>query len=220
MSRAVEPLRCRTPLLVAATVLLGGGPAAASDADGSYGRLEGDLALAFEAGVLESFTSEFLCARLTTSYVHTMGVYAGYAESFGLGGGGVARSTVAGLEIRPLFLARFSEDLEQGPAALDLWLDSFALALGLFGAAARPAGCAAGGLDCWSTGIELGLGMELPLLGRADGPFIAARGFGRWPVATARFEPRPMEAVPHAGLSLAIGYRLSADAALVAAGDP
>ncbi|MEI2687854.1 MAG: hypothetical protein V9G14_17700 [Cypionkella sp.] len=44
----------------------------------------------------------------------------------------VARSFAAGLELAPLFLARYASDLERGPARLDLLLDSIALGVGAF----------------------------------------------------------------------------------------
>ena len=169
-------------------------------------------------GASEAFPGESLAGRLSASYLHTAGVYGRYDDSLGLQFEPTARSVGAGVELRPLFLARFGGDLEQGPAYFDLFVDSLSIALGAYGAALSADDCSGTGLDCWRVGVELGAGVELPLLPHADGPFIALRGGGRWPAG-----PRGAEATaidrPGGMVSLSLGYRLVVMTHLVDAGD-
>ncbi len=168
----------RAAVALLASSLLASSPAQAAE-DGAYGRLGGDLALSIELGVAESFPGESLAVRPSVQYLCSMGVYAQYQDSFDRGGQPVARSLVGGIELRPLFLARFFQDQERGPAIVDLLIDSAHLALGVYAAdrlsadaQTRPSG--------WDSGLELGAGFELPLLPRIDGPFVGFRGALRW----------------------------------------
>ena len=192
--------------------------AASSGDDGAYGRLDGDLAFGLDVGVSEAFPGESIAGRLTTSYLHSAGVYAQYNDSLGLQAQPTARSIVAGVELRPLFLARFGSDLEQGPAYLDLLIDSLGIALGTYGVALPAQDCDESGLGCWRAGLELGAGLELPLLPHADGPFIALRCAWRWPTSSRNAEPTAID-VPRGMLSLSLGYRLVVMSHLVDAGD-
>ena len=74
-----------------------------------------------------------------------------------------------GAEVRPLFLGRFLTDHEQGPARLDLLLDSLHL-----GMAARLGGDQRPGLD-------LSAGVELPLNRSFSGVFLGLTGLWRLP---------------------------------------
>jgi len=204
----------------AAVLAAGARPARAgqSSADGAYERFDDDLAFALEVGVNETFPGESLAGRLTTLYLHSAGMYVQYNETFGLGTQALARAMVSGVELRPLFLARFGLDLERGPALLDLFVDSVSIGLGLYGVALSPDACELSGLECWRTGMELAGGVELPLLGRASGPYIGLRGSWRWP---ARADP-PSTTVadePRGMLGLSLGYRVTALAHAVDAGD-
>ena len=71
-------------------------------------------------------------------------------------------------------LDRRQSGLERGPAILDLALDSIAFDLGLIWPAGRD-----GSID-ERPGMEAALGFEVPLLGKASGPFIGTRGALRW----------------------------------------
>jgi hypothetical protein len=186
--------------------------------DGVYGRLDGDLSLGLDVGVSEAFPGESIAGRLTTAYLHSAAVYAQYNDSFGLQSQPTARSLGSGVELRPLFLVRFGGDMEQGPATLDLLLDSLAVGLGIYGTALPAAQCAGTGLDCWRTGLELGAGLELPLLPEIAGPFIAVRGCWRWPTSSRPVEPTVIDS-PGGMLTLSIGYRLVVMTHLVDARD-
>ncbi len=153
------------------------GPALAAGRDGAYGRLAGDLLLAGELGVVASGEGPELGARFTTSYVGMAGLYVEYDDGLGRKVSAVARRVAGGVDVRPLFLARFANDLETGPAALDLWVDSFGMSLGAYYAWRNPDACAPA---CSDRGLEFMWHMGLPLLLRANGPIIAVRAGWRW----------------------------------------
>jgi hypothetical protein len=87
-----------------------------------------------------------------------------------------------GIDLRPLFVPRWSKGFETGPALKDLTLDSLSLSLGAFWFR-QPAPGAEGG-----SGFEAGLGFGLPLLARAKGPWLDVRGLLRYPDGEARQE--------------------------------
>lgn len=120
-----------------------------------------------------------MAARVTVLYMSTVGVFGQYNESFSIASQPVARSVVGGFELRPLFVGRWSQNMEHGPPHLDLWLDSFSLTLGLYNLWRQPRFCTPP-RGCHDVGMELSLGMELPLLPQANTPFIALRGALRW----------------------------------------
>lgn len=164
-------MRAWVGAVAAASALLCVAPeAAAKDADGAYGRLDGDVGLELSAGGSMSGGGASLNAELAAMYLSTTGGYLRYIDALGASGRADARSISAGVWMRPVFLARFASDLEHGPAYADLFLDSIGLGIGAFwaqpyGAAFQPA-----------PGLELSVGADLPLLARATGPFIGVRG--------------------------------------------
>ncbi|MBI4953704.1 MAG: hypothetical protein HY908_16890 [Myxococcales bacterium] len=164
---------------VVATACLAPARAARGADDGLYGRFDGDLMLSAEAGPTESFPGEALSVRLGLHYLATAGVFAAYDESFGLAAQPVWRAFAGGVELRPLFLARFATDFEHGPALLDLFADSFALALGGY-LAQLPTSACEPPVRCLDTGLVAAASIELPLLPQIDGPFLALRTSLRW----------------------------------------
>jgi hypothetical protein len=138
--------------------------------DGVYGHFDGDLDLGLGAGVSAGFGSGDLGVglRATGLWYSTLGLFFGYAES--VGKSRIERRGGAGIELEPLFLLRWSEALERGPALLDLTLDSLSLGVGYF--LLEPVGRGFGS----RRGVELSLGFGLPLLGQAGGPWLEARG--------------------------------------------
>jgi hypothetical protein len=207
--RAGSTLGRGVAVALATTLLLASGELRAED-DGSYGRVEGDLGLSLEGAVREAFPGEALVGRLAASYLHTAGLYLDYAEGLGGDQRPLDRSISGGVEIRPLFLGRFAQDMERGPAFADLWIDSWALRLGAYGAWLGPGRCD----GCRSHGLELASGFELPLLGRIDSPFIGIAANLRLRLDEDRsdFEPDGM-------VTLGLGYRFVISSGLVDAGD-
>jgi hypothetical protein len=167
---------------------------------------------------------ESLAVRLSMLYLSSAGFFGQYNESFGIDSQPISRSVVGGVELRPLFLGRWAEDMEHGPAHLDLWLDSLSLTLGLHNLWRHDRHCVAdtgtddATRDCHGFGMELSLGMDLPLLPRASSPFIALRGAVRWSLEhleTVRPTPPPMGLI-----TLSLGYHHLFAAHLVDAADP
>lgn len=141
--------------------------------DGVYGRFEGDLDVGFGLGVTTVSEQALGAMRASLTYYATLGLYAGYADALGRDHD-VRRAVEFGVELRPLFLLRWSRDAEQGPATLDLCIDSLSLGAGAF--VAQPAGGDFGA----TRGIELPVGLGLPLAGKAQGPWLEARYVWRW----------------------------------------
>jgi len=139
-------------------------------ADGVYGRFDGPLTFSpslslarIDAGFVPGF-------GLRVHYLSTLGLYASYGSGALWPGhaDSVRSMSRVGLELRPLFLLRWSNDWEKGPSMLDLTLDSLSLGVGGFLAK----------LDTSSElerGFETELTAGIPLLGHALGPWI---GFG------------------------------------------
>ena len=149
-------------------------PALADDADGSYGRIEGDLLFVGEAGCAVTTKGPQLETHVGLMYLSTAGPYFRYVESFGDDDAAFDRVLAAGLELRPLFLGRYALDLAQGPPHLDLFVDSFALIVGAQWEA--PLGREMEGRP----GLELGASIEVPILPSASGPYLGLLGLARF----------------------------------------
>lgn len=163
------PFAASLPLVLAfAAATVGAHEARAEDDDGAYGRFEGDLALHGGAGVAVMKGGPHLAFQLEALYLSTAGIYGRYTDALGQKKAAFERTISTGVELRPLFLARWAKDTEHGPARLDLLLDSLSLEVGAVWAQ-DPRGAFAK-----RPGLELGTGLELPLLASASGPFIGA----------------------------------------------
>lgn len=191
-------------------------PAAAED--GVYGRFDGDAMGAIEVGGSYAIAPPAsrgpgLTARAGFFFVQTVGLTLQYDDRLG-SSDVVARSLLAAVEIRPLFLSRFTQDLERGPAHLDLFVDSFGMAIGAWTSFERPPACLD---DCASHGMELSLGAEVPFLPQASSPYLAFRGGLRWALSDldAGGAPPPVTGV----LTLTLGYHHVFPIDLVDAGD-
>jgi hypothetical protein len=145
--------------------------------DGVYGRFEGDLDLGVGLGA-DVGQNVLYAARLSLHYFSMAGFSVGYADAFGEPTEtGDARRLTVGVDLRPAFVPRWAKDMEQGPALVDLAVDSISLGLGAFWA--EPRGAEFGDVR----GFELSLGFGLPLFARASGLWLDARGVLRWPEA-------------------------------------
>lgn len=143
----------------------------ADDADGVYGRFDGDLDLRVGAGASVAQGGVGLSAFLSTLYLSSAGLYAHYTDALGAEGPTIARSIAAGLVLEPLFLGRFASDLERGPARLDLLIDSFSLSLGAVWEQRNLSTPFAK-----EPGIELAVGLGFPFFAAARGLSLGVRG--------------------------------------------
>jgi hypothetical protein len=151
-----------------------------SSRDGVYDRFDGDLELGLGLGAeLGSAGDAAPAVQGSAHYFSIAGLYAG--GRFKAGGGSAPSLFDLGIDVRPLFVPRWAKGYETGPAFFDLTLDSLSLALGAFWAAksdTRPS----------ERGFEGSLGFGVPLLAKAAGPWLEARGVLRYPDAGAREE--------------------------------
>src|SRR4051794_35197910 len=115
---------CLSVAIAVAMATFGFASAAAAEGDGAYGRLEGDVLLTAGAGVALAQGGPALAARGSVLYLGTAGAFVQYADALGSHEPTVARSFACGLSVKPLFLARYASNLENGPPRLDLLIDS------------------------------------------------------------------------------------------------
>jgi hypothetical protein len=143
------------------------------EADGVYGRFDGDLDVGLALGLEADDDANRGVARVSAHYFSMIGVYTTYSDALGEDAR-LERFFAAGVDLRPAFVPRWSRDMQHGPGVLDLALDSISLGLGVWWAKpeARDFGDA--------RGFETSLGMGLPLLGAASGLWLEARGMLRW----------------------------------------
>jgi len=151
-------------------------PRAPGQHDGVYDRFDGDLDLGLALGAeLGSAGRAAPALRASAHYFSIAGVYLGGRVEAGERS---APSLFAlGVDLRPLFVPRWAKGYETGPGLFDLTLDSLSLSLGAFWANRDR-----------ERGFEAGLGFGIPLLARASGPWLEARGLLRYPDAEAREE--------------------------------
>jgi hypothetical protein len=142
--------------------------------DGVYGRFDGSLALAASAGAELEAGEPRGAFKISGHYMWTAGAYARYSDAFGHADERPARVASLGVDLRPLFLPRFARNYEQGPALLDLTLDSLSLSAGAYFAQPRDRDFGD------ERGFEAGLGFGIPLFGEARGPWLEARAERRF----------------------------------------
>lgn len=146
---------------------------ARAEGDTTYGRIEGDFEIAPAVGVSVATYGARPAFELRGRYLTMAGAFVTYEESFSAPMD-VTRLVSTGIELRPLFFARWLQGHELGHATLDLLIDSFALELGAF--FAKPGPEAFGS----RMGLQASLGLELPLFAKAEGLFLTAHGGGRF----------------------------------------
>jgi hypothetical protein len=168
--------RAATVAGVAAALALPGATARADDGafDPAHGRVDGDIGLVVGVGGAVAPRGPRAEAEVRLRYLETAGLFATY-EAGVLGSmSEPQRVFTGGLEIRPMFLFRWLKGHETGNARFDLAVDSVGLDLGAMVYEPQGTGLA------WQGGFEVGLGVELPVLERATGPWIGVRGLLRW----------------------------------------
>jgi hypothetical protein len=159
--------------ILAAASAAPGDPVAPTSAkpDTTYGRIDGDVGLVAGVGVTVGPDSPRASAELRVRYLETAGLFATYEDGALFGNGAEpVRVLAGGLELRPLFLGRWLTGRELGIARLDLLLDSLGFELGGF--LAQPQGASFG----QRPGLQAGIGIELPFLEHASGPWIGLHG--------------------------------------------
>lgn len=143
--------------------------------DGVYGRFDGDLSyslgLALEASLANA--SYRLGPTFGLRYFQTLGVRAAWLLS-PEEAAPISQNLLVGLVIEPLFLLRFATDQATGQAFWDLMIDSVGLSTDLV--LLTPHGGDFGA----QTAFDIGLGGGLPLLARANGPWLRFKGKGRF----------------------------------------
>ena len=141
--------------------------------DGVYGRFLGDLELGLGLGAeIDAPARGALFASV--HYYSMAGVYFTYRDAFSDAASGDQRLLGFGVDLRPAFIPRWARNMQQGPAFVDLFIDSIALGLGAFWS--EPPGEDFGA----ARGFEAALGAGLPLFGTAPGLWLETRGVLRW----------------------------------------
>jgi hypothetical protein len=181
----------------AAAAQPGQAPADAPTVDTSHGRIDGDLAAELGFGATFGPRAPRATADLRLRYLWTAGAFVTYEDGPLLGGASEPRRALAaGLELRPLFIARWFNGLESGNAYADLTLDSLGLELGAV--FQEPSGERFGS----KPGLQAGLGVEIPILPRASGPLVGIHAGARW--SDAALGGRPLATPSDRSLYLAI----------------
>ena len=154
-----------------------------SPSDGAYGRFDGDLDVGLSLGAELAPETRRASARLSMHYFSMAGLAVGYADALG-SDQRAARELSVGVDLRPLFIPRWSNDLTRGPALLDLTLDSLSLGAGAFWAQPEDGGFGS------ERGFVGSVGVGVPLRARAQGPWVEARAVARWPSVSGDPSPR------------------------------
>ena len=170
-------LRTVTAAVVAAGIVIGlRDPAdAAEEPDTAYGRIDGDVDVSTAAGASFGPRGPRAALDLRLRYLWTAGLFATYEDGSLLGSRAEPQRVLAtGLELRPLFLAKWLQGKEFGNAHLDLTLDSLGLELGAVYVQPLGEGFAS------PPGLQAGIGFQVPILPSARGPFVGIHAGARW----------------------------------------
>lgn len=149
--------------------------------DGVYGRFDGEISLVPFVGMQTTNAGWMTQFGISAYYFSTVGVTFRNAEGRWSPWSPRADFNVSTLSLsaRPLFLLRWSQDLEKGPSFLDLTLDSLTLSIGGY----------------WSSehsttrqhyGFESELSLGFPLLAKAHGPWLTLSLANRVPRVTIK----------------------------------
>ncbi|HEX4341688.1 MAG TPA: hypothetical protein VH062_37520 [Polyangiaceae bacterium] len=145
-----------------------------SGGDGVYGRFDGLFDVGIEAGASFDASAPSGAALASLHYMFMAGAYVGYEDSFGGASADSRRTLSVGVDVRPAFIPRWSNDLQAGNSFTDLVIDSISVGMGAYFRA--PPGGSLGD----RRGLELLVGVGVPLLGVVEGPWLGARGYLRW----------------------------------------
>jgi hypothetical protein len=180
----------------------------------SYGRIEGDVTLVAGAGGVVTPGGPRVTGELRARYLETVGLFATYEDGPLVGSASDPRRIVAaGFELRPFFLYRWLRGLETHRARWDLFLDSIGLELGMIWA--QPEGRSFASRP----GFEGGLGVEVPIVAAASGPWIGLHGGLRWSDDTLASGSVRTGVDREAYLSITLAWHQVVSAHLVDVGD-
>jgi len=145
-----------------------------SRTDGVYGRFDHPWDLGLEGGAELGGAGAAGAVLLSLHYLFMAGGYVAYSDALGQASLPSSRTVSFGVDLRPAFIPRWTKGMQEGPAFVDLILDSISLGLGAYfrEPRERPFGD--------RRGLELSLGFGVPLAGMAEGPWLGARGILRW----------------------------------------
>jgi len=149
-------------------------PVERANVDTTYGRIDGDVGISVGAGATFGPNAPRATLDVRLRYLETAGVFLSYEDGLSATASDPRRVVAAGLELRPLFLARWLSGREWSVARLDLAFDSLGIEIGGF--VAEPVGRA----FVASPGFQASLGIEVPILPSANGPWIGLHGGARW----------------------------------------
>lgn len=151
--------------------------------DGIYGRFAGDVSWSLGVGAEYDGRSASLRpdATFTLRFYQAVGLAATFSQTAHTTDPIERRLGVA-LVLEPLFLIRWPNFQHTGKSVLDLTIDSLGLWLGASFFEPKTGNFAD------QTALSLGLGAGVPLLGRAEGPWIR----GRVEVSLGLGEPIPL----------------------------
>lgn len=175
-------MRAALAVIVASSggLLLAAAPAHAEGSDGAYGRLKGDVTLVVGVGggVVARSDRKLVSGDLRLRYLDAIGAAFVYEEadafkSATVDHGALHRSFITALEIRPLFPIRFLKNMESKQRFFELVLDSIGLELGTVWAVRE-------GNATRRPGWLLGLGVEVPIVAAATGPWLRLATSVRW----------------------------------------
>ncbi len=184
--------------------------AAPLGSDATFGRIEGDVTLSLGVGATIGPRGVRANADFRLRFLDSVGIFFGYEEGFG--SAEPTRVLYTGLELRPLFLGRWLQGLEMQRSFGDLLIDSFGLELGGF--ALQPQNGAIGD----RLGLQLGLGLEVPIMARASGLWIGFHGGIRYSdLGLARGEETALDRAGY--LSITLAWHQVVGVHLVDAGD-
>ena len=154
-------------LFVALTLSLASRAAADDDGDGLYGRFDGDVWLSAAVGGGAVFgdgeTRDAGTVELRARFLDSVGPFA-YVQGDGSFGDASRWRVGGGLELRPLFLARFLTGNSIGQEWADVFLDSLSIELGVVALALGEPTSGARGAQQASAAFVLGTGLDLPIL--------------------------------------------------------
>jgi hypothetical protein len=147
---------------------------ASGSGDGVYGRFDGLFDVALNVGAAFDADGPSGEALASVHYMFMAGIYASYADAFSDGDRATRRSLSFGVDVRPAFIPRWSNDLQLGKSFFDLVIDSISLGVGAYFREPNK------GSFGDRRGLEVSLGFGVPLTSDVEGPWLGARGYLRW----------------------------------------